>query len=121
MKSKKYIYKYLSTIINDNSCKYLQGKCKMKYLYFLRNRNDDVLYYLVQLKGNFIKAYRIKYEVDGIGINTYTGVLLVALLTKWSPERLPKEKKHLFLKVNLKDYKSFLPQFKELTPDLCWD
>lgn len=122
-KNKKFIHRFLErNIINMNGCKYLSSSESRKYYLFFRDRKEDQSYFLITLKGNYIRAYKNRYlDSNGNGINTYMKLFIPALIGgKESIEEMPIHVKKLIVKKELGDYKNFVREFKDLTPSLVW-
>lgn len=90
--------------VNKNNCKVIICKrSRCKYFLIIRGRAYPIYYYLIEVRGNEIRAFR---ESEGnIDWDNYSHKIL---------------RNKLFLSTKLKDYKLFVAKFKELTPDLDW-
>jgi hypothetical protein len=125
MKIRKKIFDHLrfkQKILDANNCKVLDYKSSIRYFFEFRDRfYEDQSYYLVTIKGNYIRGYRIKYlDENGKGINTFTGLFIPTLISKEAPKKIPTTQKELLLKMPFKDYRQFVGIFKQLTPNLEW-
>lgn len=116
------ILKYLEKkgLYNDNSSKILYTYTSGgKYIASFRDRQPDQSYFLVKVKGSGIYAYRIRYEnQQGRGINTFIELEIPTMIGEEID--LPILKNILILKMGLKHYKKFIPEFRQLTPSLNW-
>jgi hypothetical protein len=109
-------------IFSMNGCKLLNYQSSRgSYFFWFRDRQQDQSYFLIQIKGNHIKAFCIRYENEqGHGINTFLGLTVPAVIDGEVPEKLPVRKKNLILKMKAKDYKNFVSEFRKITPSLEW-
>lgn len=118
--NKKRIFKKIEKYcIDQNESKYLvSGKKKAISAYF-RDRAKVQSYFLITLKGNYIRAYQIQYlNENNESINTYMSLFIPTFMGE--KVKLPKEIKSFLLKKKYKDYQKFITEFKELTPSLGW-
>lgn len=104
-----------------NSGKALSDKASSgKYYFYERNRSEDLSYYMVKIKGNFIVVTRFKYcYEDGNGVSLFSDLAIPELLGL-KPE-IPRIIKEIILKHPIREYKSFVKEYKSLTPDLFWE
>jgi hypothetical protein len=122
--NRKKVYKRLDRdgILDMNGCKLLNCQSSRgSYFFWFRDRQQDQSYFLIRIRGNYIKAFCIRYEnAQGHGINTYLGLTVPAIISGEMPEELPVRKKNLILKMKIKDYKNFVSEFRKITPSLQW-
>jgi len=112
-------FKKIESVVNDNGCKCLDSSKKKSFWYYFRSRSDSSMYFVVECKGNFIRAYRIRYILkSGKSVNVFIGCQIPAICGG-NPE-IPFLKKEMILKKRFKEFESFLKEFKEITPELSW-
>lgn len=121
--SRKSIIKYFEKyIVEPNDCKYLDSKEKRAFYVYFRDRNEDQRYYLIKLKGNYIRAYCHRYvDSTGSGVNAFTSICIPTLVGHDLSDSLPKLQKTLMFKMHFKEYKEFCVQFINATPNLGWE
>lgn len=129
MKNKKQIMSKLSVLVNSNGGKYLKGRDtkrgdfdeynRKKFFYYMRDREIDQSYFLIQVKGNYIRGWRIRFvNSDGNGINLYMELFIPTLVGE--KQQIPITKKQLICKEPLSKYQEFIIKFINLTPSLEW-
>lgn len=121
MINKDRIFKILEDkIINQNCCKYLSGDFGRKNWLYFRDRGKQTTYYLINLKGNYIRGYSINYiDAGENSVNFFTQVYIPTLMQE--KISLPKIVKKLIVKYKFKEYLKFIDEFIQKTPNLIWD
>lgn len=122
MRDKKKLFKLLELIIaNSNECKYLIGRNKIAFRMEVRDRKLETSYYLMTLKGNYIRGYKINHiNSEGKSINTFMDLFIPTYISgKKAP--IPKTQKVLIAKSSFKDWKQFFMDFKSGSESLEWD
>lgn len=123
---KKYLTrKQLFNKINNSCLQPNYGKLltfynNRKAFFWTRDRKPDTTYYFVQIKGNYIRAFKINYSLGlKINIDFFSDAAIPAILTGIRPD--VKATKVLIVKTKLKEYKNFAIQFKQKSDSLEWN
>lgn len=89
-------------------------EAKGKYYLAMRDREEDMAYFTIYVKGSHIKAvkYKLIDEESGEGVNAFIQGFVVR-----SKEGI-KQTKEIILKLPLSKYKEFVLEFMRLTPTL---
>lgn len=120
MINKKQLFNKINErVLQPNDSKYLDGRENRAYWMYFRNRQKECIYYLINLKGNYIRGYEIRWvNKEGSSINTFLD-LEIPTLCGGKPE-MPVRQKTLIVKEKFSDWEKFCIEFKEKTPDLEW-
>ena len=89
------------------------SKSKGKYSLSMRDRQKNMAYFTIYVKGDHIKAvkYQLIDEESGEGVNFIQGFLIQS-------KNGVKQTKEIILKMPLSKYKEFVLEFMRLTPSL---
>lgn len=119
MLKKKQIFKKIEGQVNDNLGKYLSGDGGRRAQIYQRDRKPQTTYYLITIKGNYIRGYKINYvNSKSDSVNTYTELFIPTLLGR--TVEVPVTKRVLIAKEKFRDYKLFIDKFKENSKSLGW-
>lgn len=117
--SRSNVMRYITNRIQDNSGKVLSHHhSRGLYSWVERNRSEDQSYYITLIRGNFIETTRVKYVIDGRGVNVFREIEIPVLCGEAAV--LPETVKDVLLKVPIKNYSLFPQMYKDATPDLNW-
>lgn len=106
------------SLIHPSDCKYLEYHNNRKSMLYFRGRGDNQCYYHITLKGNHIRAYRIKWlDKDNNAVNLF--MTTIVNMGEDTPLE-PAKHSELICKYKFKKYKQFIQEFRDKTPELCW-
>jgi hypothetical protein len=120
-REKKSLYYLIHTLVVDkNNCKYIEGKKRKNYKIYFRDTKKENNYFLVKLKSNYIRGYRINYiNKEGKNVNIYMNCFIPNFLGQKSG--IITVRKVLISKELFKNWKTFFIKFKENSPSLEWE
>jgi hypothetical protein len=135
---RKYFKRIEDLCVNPNGCKYLNGEpsefnwnnktqkddtrklsSARRFYMYMRDRSLDKCYYLVTLKGNFIRGYRIRWLYDDKPVNTFFDVQIPIICGLKRDE--PVREKILIAKQPFKKWREFVYEFRANSPSMGWD
>ena len=98
-------------LLTVNICKILASDKKKKYWFIFRDRGsiernhlpweEAIYYYRFEMKGNYLRIYKMKYDQYFIGLGRCIG-------------------KDLLIKKPFSKWREFISEFKEMTPEMDW-
>ncbi len=116
---KKLFKKLEKTLVEPNGSKYLSCDLSHKKYIWMRDRQPDTSYYLITLKGNYIRGYKINYiNSENKSINVFMNLTIPSICG--DVPIAPVRKKILIAKQKFKDYLMFIQEFKKNSETLSW-